>query len=162
MGPVWIPQEPFLTNISTENTSVPFLYPLLGLICHFRFFGRTVASENSFVTHLYCHIKFSRKSILFDDGSSSCIWSTSLIIYMPCYLWPTIVCFMVCFSIFCLFSTLFFLYGDDDNKKLFFPFQIRLNPARYVQYEEIIKRDTSWVQTSMYGLDAIRDDRRHD
>jgi len=38
MGPVRIPQEPFSTNIIMENTSVPLLYPLLGSICHFRFF----------------------------------------------------------------------------------------------------------------------------
>jgi len=56
------------------------------------------------------------------------------------------------FSFSCFFVC---LYGDDDNNKFFFPFQIRLTPARYVQYEGIIKLNTSWGQTTMYGLGAI-------
>ena len=35
MGPSKIPQDPFLTNMNTVNTPVPFLYPLLGSINYF-------------------------------------------------------------------------------------------------------------------------------
>ena len=42
-------------------------------------------------------------------GSSSCIRSMSLIIYMSCYLRPIIVGVMVWYFIFCLFPPLFFM-----------------------------------------------------
>ena len=35
MGPSKIPQGPFLTNVNTANTPVPFLYTLLGSIYYF-------------------------------------------------------------------------------------------------------------------------------
>ena len=93
-----------------DNPWLLLLYPLLGFICRMSpFCVRPVISEKSIRDPFVSEKKSSRRSIHFDDGSSSCIRSTSLLIYMPCYLWTIIIGAMIWYFIFCLFPPLFFM-----------------------------------------------------
>ena len=82
------------------------------------FLACMVIQQNLDLRSICIQIKIFLKRILFDDGSTSCIWSLLLIVYMPCYLRPIIVGVMVWYFIFCSFSSSLF-YGDDDDVNIF-------------------------------------------
>ena len=155
MRPIRIPHNHILTHTIMENTLVPLLYPLIGFICHMLpSCVRPVMLKNSSVTQFYCHIKSSRKSILFDDGSSPCMTNIvnnifvllSMVYYSWCYglLLHTIPFFGCSFFVLKMMTKIFFLFSQKD---LYLP--------RYVHSKGVTKVNIRRMQIFSCSLVTI-------